>query len=78
MEMKAVSRLCWWLCWSLAALGAVTRALKLEELFEFGEAAGDLQLPPGSDSTAALPLKGSLVYLEENYDSVYVSVISRG
>ncbi|XP_026027942.1 nidogen-1-like [Astatotilapia calliptera] len=73
MEMKAVSRLCWWLCWYLAGLGAVTRALKLEELFEFGEAAGDLQLPPGSDSTAKLPLKGSLVYLEEKYDTVYIN-----
>ncbi|XP_039883189.1 nidogen-1-like isoform X3 [Simochromis diagramma] len=73
MEMKAVSRLCWWLCWYLAGLGAVTRALKLEELFEFGEAAGDLQLPPGSDSTAELPLKESLVYLEEKYDTVYIN-----
>uniref|UniRef100_I3KP00 Nidogen 1 n=1 Tax=Oreochromis niloticus TaxID=8128 RepID=I3KP00_ORENI len=71
--MKAVSRICWWLCWYLAGLGAVTRALKLEELFEFGEKAGDLQLPPGSDSTAELPLKGSLVYLEEKYDRVYIN-----
>uniref|UniRef100_A0A3Q0SFY4 Nidogen 1 n=1 Tax=Amphilophus citrinellus TaxID=61819 RepID=A0A3Q0SFY4_AMPCI len=50
----------------------------LGELFEFGEEAGDLQLPPGSDSTAELPLSGSLLFFEEKYDKVYVSINTNG
>lgn len=64
-----------WVCSCLLSLSlwTRTRALELEELFEFGEAAGDQRLQPGSDSTAELPLSGSLFFFSETFDKVYVS-----
>ncbi|XP_040001081.1 nidogen-1-like isoform X2 [Xiphias gladius] len=64
----------WLRVWScLLSLSVLTRALELEELFKFGEEAGDLQLLPGSDSTAELPLVGSLFFFGETFDRVYIN-----
>ncbi|KAM9857042.1 nidogen-1-like [Aulostomus maculatus] len=60
-----------WACW--LSLGALTRALELEELFEFGEEAGDSLLEPGVDSTAELPLDGSLFLFGESFNKVYIN-----
>ncbi|XP_040891311.1 nidogen-1-like [Toxotes jaculatrix] len=60
-----------WCC--LLSLGVLTRALELEELFEFGEEAGDQQLSPGSDSSTALPLNASLFFFDETFDRVYIN-----
>lgn len=65
-----------WVCSCLLSLSVWTRALELEELFEFGEEAGDQRLQPGSDSTAELPLSGSLFFFSEAFDRVYVSLTS--
>ncbi|XP_028460050.1 nidogen-1-like [Perca flavescens] len=65
-----------WLLWvstCLLSLGVLTRALELQGLFEFGEEAGDLQLLPGSDSTAELPLNGSLFFFGDTFDKVYIN-----
>ncbi|CAG5946420.1 unnamed protein product [Menidia menidia] len=60
-----------WPC--LLSLAALGRALELSDLFEFGEEAGDGQLPPGSDSSAALPLNRSLMFFKETFDQVYIN-----
>ncbi|XP_039665720.1 nidogen-1-like [Perca fluviatilis] len=62
-----------WVSTCLLSLGVLTRALELQELFEFGEEAGDLQLLPGSDSTAELPLNGSLFFFGDTFDKVYIN-----
>jgi len=58
----------------LLSLTVLTRGLELDELFEFGEKAGDQQLLPGSDSSAALPLNRSMLFFKGTYDKVYVSL----
>ncbi|KAI4832472.1 hypothetical protein KUCAC02_015439 [Chaenocephalus aceratus] len=64
----------WLWCWScLLSLSVLTHALELEELFEFGEEAGDQQLKPGSDSTAELPLNGSLYFFGDTFHKVYIN-----
>ncbi|XP_037621658.1 nidogen-1-like [Sebastes umbrosus] len=64
----------WWSVWScLLSLSVWTRALELEELFEFGEEAGDRRLLPGSDSTAELPLNGSMFFFGDTFDKVYIN-----
>lgn len=64
----------WWWVWScLLSLGVWTRALELEELFEFGEEAGDQQLQPGSDSTAELPLSEPLFLFSGSFDRVHIN-----
>ncbi|KAM9363280.1 nidogen-1-like [Symphorus nematophorus] len=74
--MSPGSRSCWWLrscCWFLLSLAGWSRALELQELFEFGEEAGDQQLQPGSDSTAELPLNASLFFFSDTFDKVYIN-----
>ncbi|XP_045902230.1 nidogen-1-like [Micropterus dolomieu] len=64
----------WSRVWScLLSLSVLTRALELEELFEFGEGAGDQQLQPGSDSTAELRLNASLFFFSGTFDKVYIN-----
>ncbi|KAM7394805.1 hypothetical protein PAMP_021585 [Pampus punctatissimus] len=65
------SWLWFWSCW--LSLSVWTRALELQELFEFGEEAGDQQLPPGSDSTAELLLSGSMFMFNDKVDKVYIN-----
>ncbi|XP_029312925.1 LOW QUALITY PROTEIN: nidogen-1-like [Cottoperca gobio] len=62
-----------WFCSCLLSLSVLTRALELEQLFEFGEEAGDQQLHPGSDSTAELSLNGSLFFFGDTFDKVYIN-----
>nr|XP_057921344.1 nidogen-1-like [Doryrhamphus excisus] len=50
-----------------------SRALELDQLFPFGEEAGDQQLKSGSDSTAELSLNGSLLLFSENFHKVYIN-----
>lgn len=64
---------CVWLWCCLLSLGVLTRSLELQDLFEFGEEAGDQQLRPGSDSTAELLLNGSVWFFGQSLDRVYVS-----
>ncbi|XP_070778426.1 nidogen-1-like [Enoplosus armatus] len=71
MSPRSRSWLWVWSC--LLSLSVLTRALELEELFEFGEEAGDQQLQPGSDSTAELPLNGSVFLFGEAFDKVYIN-----
>ncbi|XP_042243705.1 nidogen-1-like [Thunnus thynnus] len=66
------SWLCVWSCCWLS-LSVWTRALELQQLFQFGEEAGDQQLPPGSDSTAELPLSGPLFLFSDTVDKVYIN-----
>ncbi|KAF3688158.1 Nidogen-1 [Channa argus] len=64
----------WLWVWScLLSLIVVSRTLDLEELFEFGEEAGDAQLLPGSDSSAELPLNGSGTFYGQSFDKVYIN-----
>uniref|UniRef100_A0A671VDF2 Nidogen 1 n=1 Tax=Sparus aurata TaxID=8175 RepID=A0A671VDF2_SPAAU len=64
----------WLWVWScLLSLSVWTRALELEELFEFGEEAGDQQLQPGSDSSAGLQLNGSVLFFSDSFDKVYIN-----
>uniref|UniRef100_A0AAQ4QIE9 Nidogen 1b n=1 Tax=Gasterosteus aculeatus aculeatus TaxID=481459 RepID=A0AAQ4QIE9_GASAC len=64
----------WLWVWSaLLSLSDRTRALELRELFAFGAEAGDQQLPPGSDSAAELPLRGSLFFFQRAFDRVYIN-----
>ncbi|XP_077935755.1 nidogen-1-like isoform X2 [Gasterosteus aculeatus] len=64
----------WLWVWSaLLSLSDRTRALELRELFAFGAEAGDQQLPPGSDSAAELPLRGSLFFFQRVFDRVYIN-----
>ncbi|KAM8878100.1 nidogen-1-like [Spinachia spinachia] len=62
-----------WVCCALLSPRDPTRALELRELFAFGAEAGDQQLPPGSDSTAELPLRGSLFFFHKAFDRVYIN-----
>ncbi|KAM9313558.1 nidogen-1-like, partial [Pholidichthys leucotaenia] len=63
-------------CSCLLALSVFwSRAVELEELFEFGEGAGDRQLPAGSDSTAELRLDHSVFFFEENHHRVSVLLL---
>uniref|UniRef100_A0A8D3EE43 Nidogen 1 n=1 Tax=Scophthalmus maximus TaxID=52904 RepID=A0A8D3EE43_SCOMX len=71
MSPGSRSRLWVWSC--LLSLGVLTRALELDELFQFGPAAGDQELPPGSDSTAEVPLDGPLFFFGQNFDRVYIN-----
>ncbi|KAI9518855.1 hypothetical protein NQZ68_033976 [Dissostichus eleginoides] len=71
MSPRYRSWLWFWSC--LLSLSVLTHALELEELFEFGEEAGDQQLKPGSDSTAELPLNGSLYFFGDTFHKVYFS-----
>ncbi|XP_074552133.1 nidogen-1-like [Halichoeres trimaculatus] len=73
MMMSPRSRSWTWFWLGLLSLGTLTRALELEELFEFGEEAGDQQLPPGSDSSAELPLNGTLFFFSQTFDKVYIN-----
>ncbi|KAM4585394.1 nidogen-1-like [Odontesthes bonariensis] len=66
-------RSCSWFWPYLLSLTVLTRALELDELFEFGEEAGDQLLLPGSDSSAALPLKRSMLFFKGTYDKVYIN-----
>ncbi|XP_037327749.2 nidogen-1-like [Pungitius pungitius] len=64
----------WLWVWSaLLSLSAPTRSLELGELFPFGAESGDQQLPPGSDSTAELPLRGSVFFFQRACDRVYIN-----
>ncbi|KAM8772103.1 nidogen-1-like [Acanthopagrus schlegelii] len=64
----------WLWVWScLLSLSVWTRALELEELFEFGEEAGDQQLQPGSDSSAGLQLNRSVLFFSDSFDKVYIN-----
>uniref|UniRef100_A0A8C4HNC4 Nidogen 1b n=1 Tax=Dicentrarchus labrax TaxID=13489 RepID=A0A8C4HNC4_DICLA len=64
----------WWWFWScLLSLSVPSRTLELQELFKFGEEAGDQQLQPGSDSTAELPLNGSVFFFSQTFDKVYIN-----
>ncbi|XP_068178370.1 nidogen-1-like [Antennarius striatus] len=60
----------WWVLGSLAAL---TRALQPEQMFRFGEEAGDQRLQPGTDSTAELRLNGSVLFFSRTFDTVYIN-----
>ncbi|XP_028272016.1 nidogen-1-like [Parambassis ranga] len=60
-----------WSC--MLSLSVWTRALEFEELFEFGEEAGDHELQPGSDATAELYLNQSLLFFSEAFDKVYIN-----
>ncbi|TNN60504.1 hypothetical protein EYF80_029227 [Liparis tanakae] len=60
-----------WVWFCLLSLCARAGALELGDLFEFGEEAGDQQLPPGSDSSAELPLNGSLFFFGETVDRLH-------
>ncbi|XP_056266669.1 nidogen-1-like isoform X1 [Pseudoliparis swirei] len=71
MSTRYRSRFWVWFC--LLSLCAPTGALELGDLFEFGEEAGDQQLPPGSDSSAELPLNGSLFFFGETLDQVHIN-----
>ncbi|XP_026179796.1 nidogen-1-like [Mastacembelus armatus] len=71
--MSPASRSWLWVWGCLLSLSFWTRALELEELFEFGEEAGDLQLQPGSDSTAALGLNGSVSFFGQSFDQVHIN-----
>uniref|UniRef100_A0A3P8TX40 Nidogen 1 n=1 Tax=Amphiprion percula TaxID=161767 RepID=A0A3P8TX40_AMPPE len=71
--MSPGSRSCWWVCWFLLSPVLLSRALELEELFQFGEEAGDLQLPPGSDSTVELPLNRSVLFFSEESSRVHIN-----
>uniref|UniRef100_A0A8C5HP60 Nidogen-1-like n=1 Tax=Gouania willdenowi TaxID=441366 RepID=A0A8C5HP60_GOUWI len=65
-----------WSCWlwcCMLSLSAVNQALELNELFEFGEEAGDVQLQPGTDSTAELELNSSLFLFSETFNRVYIN-----
>nr|XP_020475953.1 nidogen-1-like [Monopterus albus] len=59
----------WLWVWScLLSLSVWTRALELEELFEFGEEAGDQQLQPGSGSPPPPPPPR-----QSSFDKVYIN-----
>lgn len=62
-----------WLWCCLLAPVALSRALELSDLFQFGAGAGDARLQPGSDSTAELSLHTSVFYFGAKFDKVYVS-----
>uniref|UniRef100_A0A672GCI0 Nidogen 1b n=1 Tax=Salarias fasciatus TaxID=181472 RepID=A0A672GCI0_SALFA len=63
-----------WCCLlGLLGLAARGRALELDELFAFGEDAGDQQLPPGSDSTAELALSHPLGLFRETFHTAYIN-----
>ncbi|XP_069543616.1 nidogen-1-like, partial [Brachyistius frenatus] len=71
MSPRSRSWFGFWTC--LLSLSVSTRALELEELFEFGEEAGDQQLQPGSDSSAELLLNGPLMFFSETFNKVYIN-----
>ncbi|XP_070683739.1 nidogen-1-like [Pempheris klunzingeri] len=71
--MSPGSRSWLWVCSCLLSLAAVSRALELEELFDFGDEAGDRQLPPGSDSTEELRLDGSVMFFSETSDRLHIN-----
>ncbi|KAI3352670.1 hypothetical protein L3Q82_020124 [Scortum barcoo] len=60
-------------CCCLLGLAVPGRTLELQELFQYGEEAGDRQLQPGSDSTEELVLNGSLLLFSESFDRVYIN-----
>ncbi|RVE76570.1 hypothetical protein OJAV_G00010130 [Oryzias javanicus] len=69
--MGRVSRTC---CWFLACLlSRSALALELQELFEFGEEAGDQQLSLFSDESAELVLNHSVRFLRDGFDKVYIN-----
>ncbi|XP_054635650.1 nidogen-1-like [Dunckerocampus dactyliophorus] len=66
-------RFCLWSWSCVLSLSLLSRALELDQLFPFGEEAGDQQLKSGSDSTAELFLNGSLLLFSENFHKVYIN-----
>lgn len=63
-----------WSClWLWSSLVALSWALELRDLFQFGDGAGDERLQPGSDSTAELRLHTSVFYFGRKFEKVYVS-----
>ncbi|KAF7652844.1 hypothetical protein LDENG_00091450 [Lucifuga dentata] len=72
--MSPGSRSWSWSCWlTLSLFTAAVSCLELEELFVFGEEAGDQQLKPGSDSTEELQLSGTLHFFNGGFDKVYIN-----
>uniref|UniRef100_A0A8C7YWT9 Nidogen 1b n=1 Tax=Oryzias sinensis TaxID=183150 RepID=A0A8C7YWT9_9TELE len=69
--MGLVSRTCAWLLPCLLGWSAV--ALELRELFEFGEEAGDRQLPQTPDASAEVLLNHSVRFLQDAFDKVYIN-----
>ncbi|XP_035022947.2 nidogen-1 [Hippoglossus stenolepis] len=57
----------WSVCCCLLSLVLMSRALEQEELLLFGAAAGDQELPPGSDSTAELRPDGEVLFFKKSY-----------
>uniref|UniRef100_A0A665SYU1 Nidogen 1b n=1 Tax=Echeneis naucrates TaxID=173247 RepID=A0A665SYU1_ECHNA len=57
----------------LLSLGVPVRTVELEELFQFGEEAGDRSLQPGSDSTAELTLNASLFFFGDSENKVHIN-----
>ncbi|KAM8841767.1 nidogen-1-like [Synchiropus picturatus] len=76
-----MSRSCAWL-WFWLSLGPQSFSLlpvlahpplQINQLFRFGAEVGDQQLQPGSDSTAEVPLNGSLLMFREEHDRVFIN-----
>ncbi|KAM9792237.1 nidogen-1-like [Neosynchiropus ocellatus] len=76
-----MSRSCAWL-WSWLTLGLQTftllpvlahQPLQVDQLFRFGSEVGDQQLQSGSDSTAEVPLNGTLLMFGEEHDRVFIN-----
>ncbi|XP_029009403.1 nidogen-1-like [Betta splendens] len=63
---------CAWVWCCLLSLAVLTWSLELQDLFEFGEEAGDQKLRPGPDSTVELLLNGSVWFFGQSLDKVYV------
>ncbi|XP_024145472.1 nidogen-1 [Oryzias melastigma] len=69
--MGRVSRTRRWFLVCLLSWSAL--ALELPELFEFGEEAGDQQLPLSSDASAELVLNHSVKFFKDGFDKVYIN-----
>ncbi|XP_076001609.1 nidogen-1-like [Genypterus blacodes] len=72
--MSPGSRSWSWSCWlTLTVFTAAMSCLELENLFKFGEEAGDQQLQPGTNSTEELELRGPLLFFKGSYDKLYIN-----
>ncbi|XP_020560434.1 nidogen-1 isoform X2 [Oryzias latipes] len=69
--MGLVSRTCAWLLPCLLGWSAV--ALELRELFEFGEEAGDRQLPQTPDASVEVLLNHSVRFFQDAFHKVYIN-----
>ncbi|KAL1006142.1 hypothetical protein UPYG_G00068340 [Umbra pygmaea] len=63
-----------WFCWAaFFAIELSVNCLSIQNMFEYGQQAGDQLLELGTDQTQKLFLNNSLFFFDRDYDTVYIN-----